>query len=95
MDATPLVAVCNVIAVVIVLGGFFAQGATVGNEGFAVPALSCFGDAPKFVYDLPAVESDLSGASYDPETGNVFVVNNGAAIVYEVKLGAGSATVVG
>ena len=89
-------AVFNVLAAVLVVGGIAAaHGATIGNEGFTVPPLACFGDAPKHVYDLPAVVSDLSGATYDPETGNVFMVNNGDATVFEVKLGAGSGTVVG
>jgi len=89
-------AVFNVLAAVLVVGGIAAaHGATIGNEGFTVPPLACFGDAPKHVYDLPTVVSDLSGATYDPETGNVFMVNNGDATVFEVKLGAGSGTVVG
>jgi hypothetical protein len=59
---------------------------TVGNEGFTVPPLACFGPAPVKSYDMTSVASDLSGATYDPESGNVFVVNNGAAIVYEITL---------
>ena len=62
-----------------------AHAATVGNEGFTVPPFKCFGAVAKNRYELTAAESDLSGASYDPETGNVFVVNNGDRKVYEIS----------
>lgn len=61
------------------------QAATVGNEGFDVPPLSCFGSTAKSKYELDKAESDLSGATYDPETGNIFVVNNGDRRVYEIS----------
>ena len=62
-----------------------AHAATVGNEDFTVPPFKCFGAVAKNRYELTAAESDLSGASYDPETGNVFVVNNGDRKVYEIS----------
>ena len=62
-----------------------AHAATVGNEGFTVPPFSCFGSVAKSRYELTSAESDLSGASYDPETGNIFVVNNGDRKVYEIS----------
>ena len=62
-----------------------AHAATVGNEGFTVPPFKCFGDVAKSRYELDKAESDLSGASYDPESGNIFVVNNGDRKVYEIS----------
>ena len=62
-----------------------AHAATVGNEGFTVPPFSCFGSVAKSRFELTKAESDLSGASYDPETGNIFVVNNGDRKVYEIS----------
>ena len=62
-----------------------AHAATVGNEGFTVPPFSCFGSVAKSRFELTSAESDLSGASYDPETGNIFVVNNGDRKVYEIS----------
>ena len=62
-----------------------AHAATVGNEGFTVPPFKCFGEVAKSRYELDKAESDLSGASYDPESGNIFVVNNGDRKVYEIS----------
>lgn len=62
-----------------------ANAATVGNEGFTVPPFKCFGEAAKSRYELTSAESDLSGATYDPETGHIFVVNNGDRKVYEIS----------
>ena len=62
-----------------------ANAATVGNEGFTVPPFKCFGETAKSRYELTSAESDLSGATYDPQTGNIFVVNNGDRKVYEIS----------
>ena len=35
-------------------------------------------------YELTSAESDLLGGVYDPETGNIFVVNDGDRKVYEI-----------
>ena len=50
-----------------------------------MPPLGRFGEAAKSRYELTSAQSDLSGATYDPETGNVFVVNNGDRKVYEIS----------
>ena len=60
------------------------EAAAVGAEGFTVPNLSCFTLVNRD--DMTAVESDLSGVAYDPETGHLFAVNNGDAKVYELDL---------
>lgn len=54
------------------------------TESFDVPALACFGDTPIEVFEMSAVGSDLSGISYNYETGTFFAVNNGDAKVYEI-----------
>ena len=74
-----------VLASVTLLLATAANAATVGNEGFTVPPFKCFGEAAKSRYELTSAQSDLSGATYDPETGNVFVVNNGDRKVYEIS----------
>ncbi len=62
-----------------------AQAATVGNGGFTDTAFKGFGAVAKNRNELTAAERDLSGESYDPETSNVFVVNNGDRKVYEIS----------
>ena len=62
------------------------QGAALGAEGWIVPPLACFGDAPVETFDMSVVVSDLSGVTFDPETATFFVVNNGDAIAYEIAL---------
>jgi hypothetical protein len=74
-----------VLASVTLLLATAANAATVGNEQFTVPPFKCFGEAAKSRYELTSAESDLSGATYDPETGNIFVVNNGDRKVYEIS----------
>ena len=57
---------------------------TVGNEGFRVPPLSCFGPTPTLKFDMTASVSDLSGVTYHPVTQTLFTVNNGDRIIYEL-----------
>lgn len=57
---------------------------SVGNEGFTVPSLACFGSTPTRTFEIPAVVSDLSGVSYSPQTNTFFAVNNGDAKAYEL-----------
>jgi hypothetical protein len=59
--------------------------ATLGNEGCVVPPLSCFGPTPTQRITLTAVGSDLSGITYNAETGTLFAVNNGDAKAFEVQ----------
>jgi hypothetical protein len=73
------------LAVVAALGAGRARASAVRSEGFTVPALSCFGTTATMKYDMTSVTSDLSGITYNPETGTLFAVNNGDRIVYEIQ----------
>lgn len=53
------------------------QEGVVGNEGFKVPAFSCFGEKATMKFDMTASVSDLSGVTFNPETQTFFTVNNG------------------
>lgn len=75
---------CAIFSEIARWGRVEVQAATLGSEGFTVPNLSCFTLMNRD--DIAAAESDLSGAALDPETGNLFVVNNGDAKVYELNL---------
>ena len=52
----------------------------------AVPPFACFGDVPIARYDLPSVESDLSGVAVSQEDGHLWMVNNGDRRIYELEL---------
>jgi hypothetical protein len=77
---------CALATIVAALGaGSAVHAVTVGSEGFTVPPLSCFGTVATMKYDMTSVTSDLSGITYNPETGTLFAVNNGDRIVYEIQ----------
>jgi len=55
--------------------------------GCSVPALACFSLVRR--YSFAAVQSDLSGITYNPDSGTLFAVNNGESMVFELTLTGG------
>ena len=71
----------------------FAAAFLITSASAVVPPFACFGDTPVAKYDLPVVESDLSGVTVSGEDGRVWMVNNGARKIYELEFDPADITI--